>query len=528
MANAGRHLYATGCRRCPMRAEGPSPASPFLMFSPPQDAAYSLPLNAFYLPISPYTDFGQFLGAHVPAEQTLLLTAIVAHEIQGHMSRKRSLGNTCTRFYAVQAYEAIAELMAGKDSWPKLIHWNNAIQRLDDRLSFCDELSATLLGFYSLFHNEGFPVPDDMKEGLKELERQFVDQGVTDFRDSFGNRFDGIYWGFREVCQYVGVDAFKILVMYAQDWPGYLVHILPHNSEKRSGVKEVLQRLENGLMILRYAARSVVNVGKRSPEYWLHVFAQELPGFSQWWEDCSKADAELLKSISDRARVWARDIGGQWNPIVGGEMTVHWGVDIKLFDPRWIKHIGLSVFEGLGDEFSRMAADATAHDRAVVWVGSRIERDDPEWREGWSHLGLCFGWVGGDQERQAAGLTPYIIGLGRKGRRRSTAEEWESAKGEFYVRNCMSALIVFENLRVMVANGRGLWCPMRHVPWPIATDEGTCRPLADEECCGLREHMLRLWKAGRAAGLEWHEPRDCFDRTPLVVQTDPHERIGQP
>jgi hypothetical protein len=96
----------------------------------------------------------------------------------------------------------------------------------------------------------------------------------------------------------------------------------------------------------------------------------------------------------------------------------------------------------------------------------------------------------------------------------------------------IAALIFFETLRVMVANKRLSGCPMRFIPWAVRTPfalkkfwygNGNYdhlsfprfghRFLADTECCGRVDLLMRLYEVGKKAGFPeetWKQPIECF------------------
>jgi hypothetical protein len=133
-------------------------------------------------------------------------------------------------------------------------------------------------------------------------------------------------------------------------------------------------------------------------------------------------------------------------------------------------------------------------------------------------------------------LVPYLSGF-QKTRWFPTKEDliWEAV-----TRADIAALIFFETLRVLVANKCLLGCPMRWIPWGMRISstlekwrsyrkeccfvEGySYRFLADHECYGRVDLLMRLYEAGKKAGFPaqtWRKPIACLSGCPPCQGSD--------
>jgi hypothetical protein len=110
---------------------------------------------------------------------------------------------------------------------------------------------------------------------------------------------------------------------------------------------------------------------------------------------------------------------------------------------------------------------------------------------------------------------------------------------EASIRAHIAALIYFETLRVLVANKHLAGCPMRWIPWAVRNDDALekwghedtdyyngsykYRFLADHECCGRVDLLMRLYEAGKKAGFPaqtWRKPIACLSGCPSSQGTD--------
>jgi hypothetical protein len=139
-------------------------------------------------------------------------------------------------------------------------------------------------------------------------------------------------------------------------------------------------------------------------------------------------------------------------------------------------------------------------------------------------IGFCFIRLQTNESTQPL-LVPYLL-FPKRGWLFSY--KIEDLIKEASIRSNIAALIFFETLRVMVANKRLLGCPMRFIPWAVRT---SCTPrvddrdyyplydgyrhrlLADTECCGRIDLLMRLYEAGKKAGFPeqtWRKPIECL------------------
>jgi hypothetical protein len=92
----------------------------------------------------------------------------------------------------------------------------------------------------------------------------------------------------------------------------------------------------------------------------------------------------------------------------------------------------------------------------------------------------------------------------------------ESFQAQIALRRALSALLFFEGLRRIAADGDGVRCPVRSIEWAEhmrARWEGNKLPA----CCGRNKELIAFWEAGKKAkdrGLfqtrKWEQPRECM------------------
>jgi len=169
----------------------------------------------------------------------------------------------------------------------------------------------------------------------------------------------------------------------------------------------------------------------------------------------------------------------------------------------WVE-IGLRE---IGETIATFTSDAWDEEYTLVIIGPSIAGKVGDMK---LPLKLLFCLM--RDETGEARVVPVIIGMDAY-----IAVDWGGNEAEKWGRvrlivGGLRELIFYETLRVAVDKRQGVWCPMRDIPWVVAADGAKPRPLEKDECCGRREELLRLWQAGRKAGLlgrQWRRPTAC-------------------
>jgi hypothetical protein len=458
---------------------------------------HSETMHVTYVPLPTFIDRDGsmlVLTTKVRATTLLKLTAIRYHEDPGHSAQQKLPLLRFKQLVAARGYEALWEVMRRGSSkhWFQLQKLNHFINNLDAATALVSELHATFIGFSSMRDN----LPARFWPKVKELE----DESVAYLADKFGmdnKKQKQIFQQYRDLAKNFSHNDMSRMINEQMIVMKELVATSLFDS---IGLNQFVQCGDANALVQDELGRSKKCLSQRGLARFNPISGREIAEQSQFFTSTEIENAwiEIPLSYED------------WFKLQSGESDY----------PRYFE---IDDGPALG---SKKKAYAYIEDLLLTFG-----RDFPvevELGIDPGKVGFCFIRLQRNGSTQPW-LVPYLSGFQKN-------YDFPSRAGliwEAVTRADIAALIFFETLRVMVANKYLLGCPMRFIPWAVRTgytlftstisgrpliDGGFgYRFLANTECCGRVDLLMRLYEAGKKAGFPeqtWRKPTKCLSCCP--------------
>lgn len=535
MADADLWPAASGCCACPSAFEigstwGETQTLPG--FEDPSRGYFSFPLGTSYLPM-PLREDLSFLPDMVVGEIDRAdlgrFLAIATHEAAGHAFINDKIGRRLHRLFGAHAYEQLWHIMYGpgndRDAWGQLEITNRSIARLTRATVLLDEWFALRRGFIAL-REYGDVLREHSTDSLAGLEDEFVHAQAAAFGETLGARFRRLYRGLSEVWERAGELPLHFMAAYSD--AGYEVtdqYSVPGNQtflfkvfSEGDVMERSLERLERALDLfsgtLPYSRAELQRWTERQ---WAGFFGRWLPLWDDWARRYNETYTALITSMQVRMEWWDDRGMGTCNPVAGAQVAATGEFAIGLADPKHMVTDGVSLNDNPDEywrRFGQALLDAASRDTILTHLICR-EGDYslcflPHFHRGGSPPDLC---------------SHFAIRWSDSGADDAREHERKWTEYEHVWRDTTASAVFFEGIRLMVASGRGLQCPMRSATrsgtWMLPSDRRVgSEAVQHEPCCGMVEPLARLWDAAGARGLsegsssrvsKWIRPNLCLD-----------------
>jgi hypothetical protein len=508
---------SSGCFSCPFGANidlgnnlAGSTINPFPGFANLKTGWFSPIMSTWYLPIencqhsstfdpSTHThniDFGEMNG-EIEVKNMEKLMVIAQHEF-AHQAYKWTTPKVLMQFLATRAWEILCELMYFEEDnpklWIQLASLNNSIEQIAKSIHLVEELFATFLGIHE---SQQHISPTSLKE---IREGSLKTQG-----ERHSSKFCELYEKLEKICDVTGIGVFNTLSVITQCPIDIIMNEdniwTPQSSRKYTARMEdfteerAMLRLEKALDLL---SLSHLTKEEMQNTNWHEFFSRWMPEYRHNFQSIIKTITFLSYQIDRSAEEWGKRFLSPWhNPIEGMKLIDNHDREtgkmlMVICHPETLKDIWLrrieedKVADNTFKEFVKKTLmskfdDLLAHNRVLVQIlpaqGQRTMIFLPERRD--------------TGEILPDGL-PLLDSV--------MLDSEEMIRHTAIVRTNLTALKLYEGLRQQIGKGCGIHCPL-HI------QDGS------DYCCGSREKLMRLWKAGKKAaersGIpfeKWEEP----------------------
>lgn len=512
MKQSERFSPVSGCLPCPIQVDGGLESPPFNAFPGvphPGLGVFSIPLNAFYLPMDAVQGFGlSLIVGEIDADKADEFLAIASHELSGHNTLYVLLANRLARHQAVCAYQEIDDILRGDESeehWWFIEYLNQALGELMRSTAFVQELFATWFGVQGLL--ERVEQRERLRVGARTRRRMTVlpltttrdriqaDDGIEETliarqseSSKFGPRFREAYD--RLAALYAKQRDQRILLHLADfltsnfkgsDESDGKPHIIAPDPE------DVAELLFDSLSKLETITVSAEQLKRMSASDVDKLLASKLPDFGRWKQQSRRLHRALTKEMTAFMERVVADRGNPNSPALIATLFEKGYGRLDVLPPIPLLDLEVQNWSQIPDDVQlqfreamlRKHVAALARNRALVVLDAGAK----------SVTTMALALVPYAQNGGATVPMPVAMAAW-------PWDEWVERRAR--LQDMGELMFLLDSLRQQVSIG-GLECPFRVGP----------------RCCGMRDALARFWRVGERArrqlnnGCEWTAPTEC-------------------
>jgi hypothetical protein len=508
----------SGCFQCPINMDlrqSWAGINPLPCFQDIGRGYFSVPLETSYIPLlfSESELFGERRGypggnsgiGEVDNAQVDKFLAIGAHE-NNHINLSVFPVKGLIHLAAGKGYQALFDIISGSNNsaWENLQQWNLVIMKLIKSIAFVEELIATLLGCVKFRELDS----DQSHKGKADsIEEVFVREHSA----LFGPDFERSYRQLAAIYDKFGIKPIQILTYYSMDWLeveyfGTTVGVAFQKSDEET----TRARLNRCLEIFS-------NVRKRpaaqdwTEDNWFDFFERWLGDFRRWRGGRQDLDDFVGYNLT-LLQTWWTDRG--FKDTDNPALTASWIRNVPkrslMIVPKYMSSTMIK------EDIPPMDTADPQYQQKLQRLNEQIKRAIDQNRtlvaiKTEPNTTTVIFLPLFDKDKQGAIPFAYLMTGERPSQSKTELIQYDLTAREF-----LSPLLFFEGLRVMVATGSGVRCPVRSMEWAeraLARMGGNKLP----PCCGRNKELIAFWEAGNKAkesGLflphTWERPSECM------------------